>query len=128
MKTSSTRRTLSLVTGLIVGLPVIASSEPAMHELAPAPFRLPASPPIEFDLSDEIDQAREESLSQFRQQWRAEDGQIVGQLGQFDMPIASNSLFRLNLAKEAQENLAGFLAAREVGPTRESDSESLAAN
>ena len=61
-------------------------------------------------------------------QWRAEDGQIVGQLGQFDMPVASNSLFGLNLVEEAQENLAGLLAAREVGPIRESDSESLAAN
>ena len=128
MKTFSTRRALTLVTGLIVGFPVIASSEPAIHELASAPFRLPASPPIEFDLSDEMDQAREESLSQFRQKWRAEDGQIVSQLGQFDVPIASNSLFRLQIAEEAQENLTGLLAARKVEPTHESDSESLAAN
>ena len=128
MKTLFPRWQLYLVTGFLVAFPVIASSEPALDQLAPPAFRLPPPPPIELDLSAEMDQARAVSLTQFRQQWRAEDGLIVDQFGQFDMPPASNSLFKLSLAEEAQETLAGFLAAYKDGSTHESGSESLAAN
>jgi len=128
MKKLSTRLAFYLVTGVLVALPVIALSEPAMHEVASPPFRLPAPPPIELDLSAEMNQAQEESLTQFRQKWRVEDEQIVGQLGQFDMPAVSNPIFRLELAQEAQENLTRFIAAQEAEPIRELSSESLAAN
>ena len=112
----------------MVGLPLIASSDPTTHELSRSALRMPPSPPIELDLSAEMAQARDESLSRFRQEWQAEDREIIGELGSYDMALANESLFSSKFPEEGKEAAAESLLAIEGMPVREPDLEALAAN